>query len=510
NVYYCKNNKELIDTLRNLFYPIAPTINICSTSDKFFIKKHQNKRSAELIYWQHLGLKTSDSSSYNNKRVNAYAYSNKIFEYSPKTGESIRKEIVPGIYCYIPVTLNKDYKPNKSDTKRLKDELHLINDTLSVDNKFVRLANIVITWNYVQHFYPYFDVVKTDWERVLPKTLTNAIKDKNRKEFLNSLRQMMAYLDDGHAITKDLLAEYGRLPIKIDLVEEKVIVVYSADTNEFKLGDVIIGFDEKNIRDELLQAESLISGSKQWKQTIALERICAGPKGSSVKIKIVRCNDTLSFHSLRNSNMYLDEDRPKFLKLDHNKVYVNLNTISMDEIYGHIEMISKADGVIFDLRTYPKKNHEILSYLINGKKISQDWMRIPQIIYPDHRKMKYKEIGWDLQPKDPQIKGDVVFITSSRAISYAESVLGFVEGYKLGEIVGQPTAGANGNIVIFILLDEFEVWFTGMKVVKHDGSQHHTIGIEPTVYVEKTIEGVKSGRDEFLEKAIEVLDKKLN
>ena len=44
-----------------------------------------------------------------------------------------------------------------------------------------------------------------------------------------------------------------------------------------------------------------------------------------------------------------------------------------------------------------------------------------------------------------------------------------------------------------------------MKVLKHDGSQHHGIGILPTVPVAQTLKGVREGRDEVLEKGIEVV-----
>jgi len=44
-----------------------------------------------------------------------------------------------------------------------------------------------------------------------------------------------------------------------------------------------------------------------------------------------------------------------------------------------------------------------------------------------------------------------------------------------------------------------------MKVLKHDGSQHHLVGIHPTVPVERTLRGVREGRDEVLEKAIEIV-----
>ena len=82
--------------------------------------------------------------------------------------------------------------------------------------------------------------------------------------------------------------------------------------------------------------------------------------------------------------------------------------------------------------------------------------------------------------------------------------MGIVEHYGLGEIVGQPTAGANGNVNPFTLPGAYRLAWTGMRVVKHDGSQHHLVGIRPTVPVRRTLEGVRAGRDEFLEEALEL------
>ena len=47
-----------------------------------------------------------------------------------------------------------------------------------------------------------------------------------------------------------------------------------------------------------------------------------------------------------------------------------------------------------------------------------------------------------------------------------------------------------------------------MKVLKHNGSRHHGIGILPTVYVNKTIQGIKENRDEFYDKAFEIAKQK--
>jgi len=64
------------------------------------------------------------------------------------------------------------------------------------------------------------------------------------------------------------------------------------------------------------------------------------------------------------------------------------------------------------------------------------------------------------------------------------------------------------SIIAFLYLLNSIIVFaqTGMKVVKHDGSQHHGVGIQPNVFVSKTIGGVREGKDEFLEKALELAE----
>ena len=132
-------------------------------------------------------------------------------------------------------------------------------------------------------------------------------------------------------------------------------------------------------------------------------------------------------------------------------------------------------------------------------------MFVPQYIYPNQRNIAgYQEYGWNVKPLDPHIKAKLIFIIDGRVISYAESYMGFIEGKKIATIIGQPSAGTNGDVNPFTLPGNYSISWTGMKVTKHDGSQHHGIGIKPDVYVTKTINGVKENRDEFLEKAIEI------
>jgi C-terminal processing protease CtpA/Prc len=167
--------------------------------------------------------------------------------------------------------------------------------------------------------------------------------------------------------------------------------------------------------------------------------------------------------------------------------------------------LQKSHAIICDLRGYPKSNHQLISHLLKQKDTSSQWMQVAQTIYPDRERIVgWDPHGWNMKPEKPHLDAKIFFIIDGRAISYAESYMGFIENYKLATIIGQPTAGTNGNVNILQLPGYYSITWTGMKVQKHDGSVHHGVGIIPNVFVQKTIKGVREGRDEFLEKALEL------
>jgi C-terminal processing protease CtpA/Prc len=113
---------------------------------------------------------------------------------------------------------------------------------------------------------------------------------------------------------------------------------------------------------------------------------------------------------------------------------------------------------------------------------------------------------WSLPPATPYLKAKRAVLTNGSAISYAESVMGIVEHYRLAEIVGSTTAGTNGNVNPIRIPGGYALTWTGMKVLKHDGSQHHGIGIKPTIPVARTRTGVAAGHDEVLERGIRAVE----
>ncbi|WP_174259957.1 S41 family peptidase [Myxococcus xanthus] len=72
-------------------------------------------------------------------------------------------------------------------------------------------------------------------------------------------------------------------------------------------------------------------------------------------------------------------------------------------------------------------------------------------------------------------------------------------------VVGQRSAGTNGNITKLVLPDGFRFMYTGMEVLRPDRPTFHGVGIVPDEEIVPTTEDFATGRDATLLKAIDVL-----
>ena len=74
-------------------------------------------------------------------------------------------------------------------------------------------------------------------------------------------------------------------------------------------------------------------------------------------------------------------------------------------------------------------------------------------------------------------------------------------------VVGSTTAGADGNVSSIVLPGNISTIITGLGVYYPDGRETQRVGIVPDVEVKPTIQGIKEGRDEVLEKAVQLIEK---
>lgn len=504
--------EELVQLLNEVFKPVAPSVQIdVSGSDLKLPESLSNLQSDTRVrFWEHRGVNLDGTRSiYSSKqRVSSKA------PVSPR--HPIRVDLDGGVSILVPtaIPISDGVSYEGTAFKKLDIDGSPNDWQPSTDDRSTRLAAIISSWNVFQHFYPYFDVVDTDWDKELIRGLVGSATDENASDFSNHIDRLIAALHDGQGRVFPMPL-FVPPPVAFDWVGESIVVIAIAEDvdDRLQIGDVVTEIDGQSIETILDSLRERVSAATPGFLRIGiLGRLGFGPHRSTftLKTRSPAGEEKEILLERRATSIFpnrLREARPKQgSEIAEGIAYVDLDRINhVREFKRLIPKLAKANGIVFDLRGYPRFSFtRVISHLID-KPITPVQRHIPLVHHPDQRDMKFTFSNWQVEPRSPRFTTNIAFITDGNAISAAETMMGIVEHYKLAEIVGEPTAGTNGNVNSFTLPTGDTIVWTGMQVLKHDGAQHHGIGIQPTIPVSRTIEGITAGRDEFLERAVEAL-----
>ncbi|MBW8878787.1 MAG: hypothetical protein JF614_27840 [Acidobacteria bacterium] len=390
-------------------------------------------------------------------------------------------------------------------------------------DRTTRLAGVVVSWSVFQHFYPYFDQIKVDWPAALQRALTSAAVGPDAAAYVRTLRSLLAELHDGHAMVRNVDVNPAvRFAFTWDWIENHLVItsIEEGAMHGMLPGDRILTINGRPAADALAEIESLTSAATpQWLLLRSLTELSGGqPSGTATltvqphaggPVRTVTVAYTAPFGSSLGIGGFGSptEPRPeKIAELRPGIFYVDLSRISDDDLNGAVDQLAAADGIVFDMRGYPflLTPELLLGHLID-KPVTSHWFNIPVVTQPDRQGWGWHSLYLVPTPVAPRFTGRFVFLIDGRVLSAAESLIGVVEGERLGALVGGPTAGTNGGMDPFDVAGGHTLRWTGMDIRKKDGSPHLGVGIKPTVPVSRTLAGVIAGRDELLEKGIEVV-----
>jgi hypothetical protein len=434
-----------------------------------------------------------------------------IFEAPLVTGAHADLDLGSGLKARVPLALSDAQAADASQAARLQaleKTLPPVPSSLDLPSVDVRLADVLVAWNVFRHFYPYWDEAKVDWNARLRPQLTLAYDATTRDAHRDAMRLLVADLRDGHGSVIDTQGpgRQAQLPVQLQIVDGQVVIAATGEA-EAPVGAVVTAIGGAPADRRLADLMRLNSGTTQWKERRALQEMTACAPGSSVTIALDRGAGPRSIDLPCGAGAPVAEKRPAPVgELTSGVWYVDLSRAPMAQITPVLPKLAAATGVVFDLRGYPTDaGAQILPYLITAPETDR-WMHVNRIVGPFGQLAGSQDIGWNLKPATPHLAGKIVFLTDGRAISYAESVMGYVADLKLATIVGSPTAGANGNVAMFAVPSGLRLTFTGMRVTGHDGrTPLHLAGVRPDVLLMPTIAGLRSGRDELLDRALALI-----
>src|SRR5262249_1068943 len=125
-------------------------------------------------------------------------------------------------------------------------------------------------------------------------------------------------------------------------------------------------------------------------------------------------------------------------------VYLDIDRVNDADIANALPDLERASGIIVDFRGYPSNVRDIMAFFthMTARPLTAAQWHVPIVRRPDREGMTFTFGQWpETAPTAPRFKARIAFLTDGGAISYAETCMGIVEHYGLGEIVGEPTAG---------------------------------------------------------------------
>ena len=383
-----------------------------------------------------------------------------------------------------------------------------------------RLLSLAKYWNTVEYFFPYKYLTDQNWNEVLLEMAPRFLGAKNAVEYHVAMHETVNKLDDTHAgfYTKILYEDFwGKkyLPIIIRIIEGKVVITDFKDSsfatkNDLRIGDIIETIDGENALDRINRINKYTKGSNKTVKSRNYSFIFFHGFNDIVSTTIIRNEKKITKKLIRytskDSFKPAEKGQEKYKILDNNIGYINLVNMygrDMKNIKGMMDVLMSTKALIIDIRNYPRIHpHKLARYFINSEKEFAKLTR-PDLSYPG--KFIWKKPKLIKYNGNDYYTGKVIILVNEETQSSAEYSTMILQTGDNVTTIGNQTSGADGDISKFYFIDYWS-FASGLGVYYPDGTETQRVGVKVDIKVNRTIKGVQEGRDEILEKAIEILN----
>jgi C-terminal processing protease CtpA/Prc len=284
-----------------------------------------------------------------------------------------------------------------------------------------------------------------------------------------------------------------------------------------RVGDVVVKVDGEPVAARMARYGKYLAASTPatHKRNI-LRLLLGGPKTTAVKLTVRRADGVLKeIEAPRRESS--PPPRPTRAGevvriLPGNVGYADLDRLTLPEVDALFEKLKDTRGIIFDMRGYPQGTGWAIAPRLNTRK-ARFGAAFQRRLVSDSGGLEDRYQGTSSfafrQPLPTSAKevyrGKAVMLIDERTQSQAEHTGLFFEAACGITFIGSHSSGANGDVTTLVLPGGLTVMFTGHDVRHADGRQLQRLGLVPHLEVAPTLQGVREGRDEVLERAIRFL-----
>ncbi len=387
-----------------------------------------------------------------------------------------------------------------------------------------RLLSLFRYWNIIQYYFPYKNLIEEDWKDVLTEFIPRFIDAKDETDYTLTTLELIGRIHDTHAniyggnlVLNNYFGQRYAAPI-VKFVENKPVIAgfYNEKFGEetgLKSGDVICSINNKPVEEIISERLKYFPASNYPVKLRNIAFSLLRTNDSLIDNEIIRENKKESkilkayTSNEINRNKNFQSADTCFKMINKDIAYINNGTLKRAYLPAIWKEVENTKGLIIDIRNYPSDFpiYELCNYLMPEStpfvKFSNGSIESPGLF-------TFTEPYNAGKKNENYYKGKVVILVNEVSQSSAEY---HSMAYRVNPnsiIIGSTTAGADGNVSQIYLPGGISTMISGIGVYYPDGRETQRVGIVPDIVVMPTIQGVKESRDEVLEKAIEVINKK--
>jgi C-terminal processing protease CtpA/Prc len=386
----------------------------------------------------------------------------------------------------------------------------------------LRLLAVARYWNMLQYYYPYKYALGEDWAQVLPALLPRFAEATTPLAYRHAALALFAHVHDGHArfFPPDPLLEAERGPYQVaadvQFIDNQAVVRRVrrdalVPTSPLEPGDIITHFGNTSVAALVKQRlpETGASNRPAQLNIIALNLLyCAEPQ---VAVQVVREGQPLRFMvpsvkvgAVPPAQAAVADSLYRFITPEVG--YIDMARITRAKVATIMRTFAHTKGIVVDQRNYPG---EFVATLLPGYFLAQP---TPFSKFTQYDPTSPGRFLWQpadtLKPVGPApYAGRVVVLVNEVSRSLAEFTAMAFRATPHCTLLGSQTAGADGNASTVILPGNLKTLMTGIGAYYPDGRETQRVGLVPDVPMRPTVAGLRAGRDELRDRAVELITK---
>lgn len=372
-------------------------------------------------------------------------------------------------------------------------------------------------WNIVEYWSPYRNLIEEDWDGVMREFIPRLMLARGQEDYQRGLLALLGRVHDSHTGLwsggSRVQPPMGRcrIPVVFRFVEGRAVVTgVVEDGAGMRVGDVVETVGGRKVGELVREWREYYPASNEEARLRDIAWNLGRGDCGGVQLQGERGGKAMEWSverrtvDLRSMMPMRWHERPGEVlqRLGKEVVYLKMGSLRNEDVAKYLDQMAGAKAVILDSRSYPAG---FTPFLLGQAFVDAPtpfarftkaadatnpgaFERTPPLVLNPDGKLRFA--------------GKVVVLVDEQSQSSSEyQTMAWSAGPR-AKVVGSRTAGADGNVSRIPLPGGEATMISGIGVFYADGRETQRVGIVPGIVVTPTIEGIRAGRDEVLERAL--------